>query len=169
MDIDALVGAWIGELLTSRTADRERIAELERERDALQEHAWALDEKVAALSAHETCGCAYDKRDDVCSHHSPKLAKAESRISELEAQLAAKDEALANGECTFVVTCFAQKSPTYGFRSRLVIASNGDEAVGIAMRLMREQEPEHQFSEPAYIEVSPRTIDIARAKANPHG
>jgi hypothetical protein len=33
------------------------------------------------------CACSYDKPDDVCAFHSPKMAKAEARIAKLEAAI----------------------------------------------------------------------------------
>lgn len=43
----------------------------------------AHEAKIKALSAHATCGCSYDKPDDVCIHHSPQLAEAKAMLAAL--------------------------------------------------------------------------------------
>lgn len=63
--------------------EQNRRERAEADRDALQQQVWALDAKVRSLSAHETCGCSYDSIDDLCPHHSPKLARSESMCADL--------------------------------------------------------------------------------------
>ena len=60
-------------VLPKTAALQDRIAELER-------HVEQLQEKCNAI-----CACSYDYPDDVCLEHSPKLKAAETRIAELEA------------------------------------------------------------------------------------
>lgn len=43
----------------------------------------ALKAKVGALSPHGTCGCSYDKPDDLCMHHSPQLITQAAQIGNL--------------------------------------------------------------------------------------
>lgn len=66
---------------------QKRAEAAEKDRDSLQEHVYALMDKIDALSAHETCGCSWDKPNDLCMHHSPRLAAAEKRCEELKAAL----------------------------------------------------------------------------------
>lgn len=43
----------------------------------------ALRRKLYALAPHETCGCAWDKPDDVCEHHSPAVMKLQAELAEV--------------------------------------------------------------------------------------
>lgn len=58
-----------------------RIAELEAELKSLAIADSAFDAKLKALSAHETCACSYDKPEDVCMHHSPRVMALESELA----------------------------------------------------------------------------------------
>ena len=60
-------------------------AELFVEIEALTGEVEALRDKLCGV---ETCGCSYDKSEDVCACHSPKLRKAEAEIGELNKQVA---------------------------------------------------------------------------------
>jgi chromosome segregation ATPase len=51
-----------------------------------QEQTDALCLKVQTLAPHGTCGCSYDKPDDACLHHSPKLAAAEADLAKARAE-----------------------------------------------------------------------------------
>lgn len=64
-----------------------KIAELEQSGKESDWQIEALDMKVSALTAHATCGCSYDHKDDICMHHSPKLVRALTEIAELRKQL----------------------------------------------------------------------------------
>jgi hypothetical protein len=70
--------------------------------DAIERLTKERSDANAAAEAHEVkwrsickaersdggmCACSYDKTDDVCAFHSPKLAAAEARVAELEALL----------------------------------------------------------------------------------
>ena len=59
---------------------------LRKERDAARESEEALEAKLKALAPH-TCGCSYDKPDDLCLHHSPQLAAALAQVAELREAL----------------------------------------------------------------------------------
>lgn len=39
-----------------------------------EEQIEAMNAKLKALAPHGTCGCSLDSPDDVCLHHSPKVA-----------------------------------------------------------------------------------------------
>lgn len=64
----------------------------EREQDEANERAEAAEAKFLAILAHDTCGCSYDKPDDLCLHHSPKLLEAVKRAEAAERE---RDDALA--------------------------------------------------------------------------
>ena len=67
-----------------RDALKARVAELEK---SDSETVLALTEKVASLSAHETCACSIDTPEDVCMHHSPEVMRLIARVAELEAEV----------------------------------------------------------------------------------
>ena len=55
--------------------------------EALEAEAEALAQKCSALAvAHGplTCGCSYDRPDDICAAHSPQLMAARARLEALE-------------------------------------------------------------------------------------
>lgn len=56
---------------------------LRAERDALQSSVWTLEAKVDALAPHGTCACSWDEPNDLCAHHSPKLAAAGAEVARL--------------------------------------------------------------------------------------
>ena len=67
-------------------------AKLRAERDKANAAAEAHEAKWRSICKAErsdagACACSYDKPDDVCAFHSPKLAAAEARIAKLEAAL----------------------------------------------------------------------------------
>jgi hypothetical protein len=64
----------------------DRLAMAEDRANEFEAQLEALHEKLDALAPHGTCACAYDRPDDVCNHHSPKLVAAEARCRELEAE-----------------------------------------------------------------------------------
>jgi hypothetical protein len=71
----------------------ETIERLIRERDEANAAAEAHEVKWRSICKAERsdggmCACSYDKPDDVCAFHSPKLAAAEARVAELEGALA---------------------------------------------------------------------------------
>jgi hypothetical protein len=79
------------------------IDRLTRERDEAYETADAHEKKwqsfcKAPLSDTGTCACSYDKPDDVCSHHSPKLKAAEARVAGLEGALREARNLLMNAQ-----------------------------------------------------------------------
>lgn len=55
--------------------------------DALTTAEAHIEVLQAKLDADRGCACGYDRPDDICSVHSPKLAAAEARNRELEAAL----------------------------------------------------------------------------------
>lgn len=61
----------------------DEIEALRKENADYAESDMALTEKVRSLSAHESCGCSYDSPTVMCSHHSPRLAKAEAEVKAL--------------------------------------------------------------------------------------
>jgi hypothetical protein len=74
-----------------------RVAELTKERDEANAAAEAHEVKWRSICKAERsdggmCACSYDKPDDVCAFHSPKIAAAETRIAKLEAALRQADE-----------------------------------------------------------------------------
>jgi chromosome segregation ATPase len=105
------VDSGLASLLAEKAADT--IERLTRERDEARAAALSLNAQLqsagrriehadAAAEAHEAkwksickaersddgmCACSYDKPDDVCAFHSPKMAKAEARIAKLEAAI----------------------------------------------------------------------------------
>jgi len=70
-------------------ASEERAEKAEAERDEMAVMAAAHELKWQTLCKRTTgtCACSYDRPDDVCSLHSPKLTAAEARVKELEAAL----------------------------------------------------------------------------------
>ena len=71
-------------LEAERDALKARVAELEQsDNEAIK----APTEKVASLSAHETCACSIDTPEDVCMHHSPEVMRLIARVAELEAEV----------------------------------------------------------------------------------
>lgn len=75
-------------LRAENTQLRTRNEQLEAELAEADAQCEALGAKVRSLSAHETCGCSYDRPGDICAHHSPKLQVAHAKIEQLEAALA---------------------------------------------------------------------------------
>jgi len=73
----------------------ERAEKAEADQAAAEEHADALNAKLAALAPHSTCACSYDKPGDVCAHHSPALAAAEAKLTTLKAAAARDAEVIA--------------------------------------------------------------------------
>lgn len=66
---------------------QERIADLRADRDTAADlQIEALQSKLDALAPHGSCACSYDTPDDVCEHHSPKLAAALARAEKAEAE-----------------------------------------------------------------------------------
>lgn len=59
------------------------ITRLRQERDEAREHAELLADKI---NGPATCACAYDYPDDLCAHHSPKLAAAEAALTASNAE-----------------------------------------------------------------------------------
>jgi hypothetical protein len=94
---------WWSGLATALQSLSSELERVKGERDAQID---ALAAKVDALAPHGTCGCSYDTPDDLCMHHSPKLARAEAslgvaeteiiclskRVADLEASIQAKGE-----------------------------------------------------------------------------
>lgn len=82
------IAAWdsetkMEEAESNAAALREAAARIEEAEAEVE----ALDQKCRALSvAHgpKTCGCSYDRQDDICAAHSPKLLAALARIEALE-------------------------------------------------------------------------------------
>jgi chromosome segregation ATPase len=64
----------------------------EAERDKANAAAEAHEAKWKSICKAERsddgmCACSYDKPDDVCAFHSPKMAEAEARIAKMEAAI----------------------------------------------------------------------------------
>jgi len=75
------------DMSAARDTLKAKVAELEKEAQAAFDMAAAHEEKWKSLTAHDTCGCSYDHKDDVCMHHSPKLIEARAAVKVLVEQL----------------------------------------------------------------------------------
>lgn len=71
---------------------QKELAKAREENERLTRECDALDAKVQSLAPHGTCGCSYDRPDDVCDHHSPQLAKAREERDYWKASADAGDE-----------------------------------------------------------------------------
>ena len=73
------------------TDARKAILDLIRERDEaraeVERQAKHIEELQAKIDAEMSCGCSYDAPGDVCSWHSPALAKAQAEVEWLEAEV----------------------------------------------------------------------------------
>lgn len=58
--------------------------------DALEAHVEELHEKI---DPDLDCACSYEEAGHICAAHSPALKRAEARIADLEASIAAAAEA----------------------------------------------------------------------------
>ncbi len=81
--------------LLRRLADA--LAAVRDECRSAEESCDALHAKIASLSPHQTCACSYDRKDDVCSHHSPQLAAALAARQQDTAHLNLVEAALSEG------------------------------------------------------------------------
>ena len=61
-------------------AEAEKIKVLEAELAEAHDSNDALVEKLKSLAPHGSCACSYDKKGDVCAHHSPALADARQEL-----------------------------------------------------------------------------------------
>lgn len=86
-DLAADLGATVIPLYATPPSASARIAKLE-----------AHVEELRQKNSSEDCACSYDKPGDVCLGHSPALAAAKGRIAELEAEIAALRERLAEAK-----------------------------------------------------------------------
>ena len=85
-----------------------KLAQAEKERDEADKNAEAMEAKWRALAPHGTCACSMDSPDDVCLHHSPKLASA---IAQRDSALAAlaearRENAFQAGVAEWMQACF---------------------------------------------------------------
>lgn len=90
--VDVLMPEKAFDIITGRAALAPRLEALERIKEALEAEAQALDRKCSALSvAHGplSCGCSYDRPEDICAAHSPQLMAARARLEALEKAAAA--------------------------------------------------------------------------------
>jgi hypothetical protein len=79
------------------------IDRLTAERDAAEASDEAAHQKLDVLvrslrpgAEVPTCGCSYDRKSDVCLHHSPQLVEAKAIITRLRHELTTAREALRN-------------------------------------------------------------------------
>ncbi len=109
-----------GEAADALAAADARIAELEADQLRADDHSEALLQKIGSLSAHETCGCSYDRPDDICMHHSPKLAAAlaqarrdalEEAALEAEAQMYMSDRPRTPRDAAAAIRALSTKEP----------------------------------------------------------
>lgn len=63
------------------------IRRLQQELTDSEAHSEALLLKVKSLSSHATCACSYDRADDICQHHSPRLLQLIHERDEAQAKL----------------------------------------------------------------------------------
>ena len=74
-------------LLDTIDSLRASLAAAEKERDAADAGAEAIEAKFATLCrVGRDCGCSYDAKDHVCMYHSPQLVAAVERAEKAEAE-----------------------------------------------------------------------------------
>lgn len=112
------------------------IARLTKENDALYA-------KVQSLALHGTCGCSYDSPDDVCMHHSPKLAAAESALAKAQQERDERDE---------------QLTAEFSISSKLAAENRR-----LSSELARAREALRQIAEESMFSSKDRIVEHARA------
>jgi hypothetical protein len=135
----------------------------EAERDAAYEQAAAHEQKWQTLCKlpSGTCACSYDKRDDVCVYHSPKLAAALAERDEIKAEL---DELIALVESpAFADTMLEKLKPVI---SAIITATwgGGRDAAVAAAEKIKEAE---RYSDWQYATACADTIAAIRALEPP--